>query len=82
MPVRQKGGAKPLPTVEVTLLRDETKERWRELCEQVIVEQDPDKFLATIQELLDILEDREERQRDAARSRTPRKQKLSQLVAL
>jgi hypothetical protein len=46
-------------------LRGETKERWRELCERDIVEQDPDRFIATIQELLQVLE--EERRRKASR---------------
>jgi hypothetical protein len=45
-------------------VRDQTKERWRELCERAIVEQDPQRFVATIQELLEVLEgDREERRR-------------------
>lgn len=73
MPVRQ-NGAKPLLIVEVTPLRGETKERWRELCEQAILEQDPDKFLATIEELLEVLEDREERRRNMTRLRIPRKE--------
>ena len=47
--------------LEVTALRGEIKERWRELCERAVVEQDPDRFLATIQELLEVLEDCEER---------------------
>jgi hypothetical protein len=42
-------------------LRDQTKERWRELCERATVEQDPDRFAQTIQELLQVLEEREER---------------------
>lgn len=37
----------------------ETKERWKELCERAVVEQDPDRFIATIQELLQVLEDNE-----------------------
>ena len=41
-------------------MRGETKERWRELCERVVSEQDPDRFEATIQELLQVLEGREE----------------------
>ena len=45
-------------------MRSETKERWRELCERAVDEQDPDGFVATIQELLQVLEDREERQRN------------------
>jgi hypothetical protein len=46
-------------------LRGETKERWRELCERVVVEQDPARFLATIQELLQVLEEKEERRHNA-----------------
>jgi hypothetical protein len=45
-------------------LQGETKERWRELCERAVDEQDPDRFVATIQELLQVLEDREERRRN------------------
>jgi hypothetical protein len=60
----------------VTLLRDETKERWRELCERVLVEQDPQRFEATIQELLRVLEDHEEQRRNALRLRTPRSESL------
>jgi hypothetical protein len=48
---------KPLP--------GETKERWRELCERVLLEEDPDRFLATIQELIQVLENNEERRRKA-----------------
>jgi hypothetical protein len=44
----------------MTTLRGETKERWRELCERAVVEQDPDRFLTTIQELLQVLEEREQ----------------------
>jgi len=41
-------------------LRGEAKERWRELCERAVVEQDPDRFLTTIQQLLQVLEEREQ----------------------
>lgn len=44
-------------------MRGETKERWRELCERAVIEQDPNKFVATIQELLQVLEDRERRRK-------------------
>jgi hypothetical protein len=37
-------------------LRRETDERWRELCERVVREQDPEKFEAAILELLEVLE--------------------------
>jgi len=66
------GGAKPLPYFGGdTPLRGETKERWRELCEEAVVEQDPDKFLATIQELLQVLEEKDERQRNRTVLRVP-----------
>jgi hypothetical protein len=42
-----------------------TKERWRELCEQAVVEQDPDRFLATIQELIQVLDENQKRRRNA-----------------
>jgi len=50
---------------EVTPLEDESKKRWRELCEQAVAEKDPDKFLATIHELLQVLEENEKRRRNA-----------------
>ncbi len=55
-------------------LRGETKERWRELCEELMVERDPDKFLTRIEELLDVLDEREQRQRDGM-LRTPLREK-------
>ena len=45
----------PLPE-EVNILGTQTKERWRELCEQIAVERDPDRFLAAIEELNQVLE--------------------------
>jgi hypothetical protein len=45
-------------------LRGKTKERWKEICERAVVEQDPDRFVATIQELLQELEDEEEQPRN------------------
>ena len=56
-------------------MRHETKERWRELCERAIAEQDPERFVATIQELLEALEDREERGRGLTVVRMPQRQK-------
>lgn len=52
-------------------MRGETKERWKELCERAAVEQDPDRFGATIQELRQALEDREERRRNVTVLRLP-----------
>jgi len=46
-------------------MRGETKERWKELCERALVEQDSERFLATIQELLQALDDNQERLRKA-----------------
>ena len=53
------------PTSGGDTLRDQTKERWRELCERVLIEQDPHRFEATIQELLRVLEDHEDQRRNA-----------------
>ena len=67
----------------MTPLRGETKERWRELCERAAVEEDPDRFLATIQELIQVLEDKEERQRkrDRLTSASENPAKISWQVA-
>jgi hypothetical protein len=56
-------------------LRGETKERWRELCERAAVEQDPDRFLTTIEELLQVLEEREETTAPRTRVRVPPSEK-------
>jgi hypothetical protein len=56
-------------------LRGETKECWKELCERVVVEQDPDRFVATIQELLQVLEDRHERRHNVTVSEVAVKEK-------
>jgi len=45
-------------------LRGETKERWKELCERAVAEHDPDRFVAAIQELLQVLENREKQRRN------------------
>ncbi len=34
----------------------EGKVQWKELCERAVAEQDPDRFLHAIQELIEILE--------------------------
>jgi hypothetical protein len=48
-------------------LRGETEERWRQICERAVIEQDPERFVSLIQELLQVLEnDEQERQRDSA----------------
>ena len=60
-------------------MRGETKERWRELCERAIAEQDPDRFLATIQKLLEALEDREDRRRGVTVVRMPQRQESDYL---
>jgi hypothetical protein len=36
-------------------LQGQTKERWKQLCEQAVVEQSPDKFLSIIEELDQLL---------------------------
>jgi hypothetical protein len=37
------------------------KERWRELCEQASVEQDPDKLLELVREINQLLEEKRTR---------------------
>ena len=46
-------------------MQRETKERWRELCERIVREQDPERFEATILELLKELEQDDRRRRNA-----------------
>ena len=54
----------PKAKVGGATLPGETKEHWKELCMRAIVEQDPNKFAATIQELIRALdEDENERAR-------------------
>jgi hypothetical protein len=36
-------------------------ERWMQLCAQAAIEQDPDKLLALVQEINDLLEEKERR---------------------
>ena len=51
----------------MTFLRGETEERWRQLCEQAVIEQDPERFVSLIQELLQELENEDqERRRNSA----------------
>ena len=42
-------------------MQRETKERWRELCERIVREQDPERFDAAILELLQVLEQDDQR---------------------
>jgi len=44
-----------------------TKERWRELCEQASVEQDPDKLLELVREINQLLEEKRTRLADKAK---------------
>jgi hypothetical protein len=59
------------------VLGEETKERWKVLCERVVNEQDPEKFVTTIEELiqeLESLESKEEKFKRAAAPHAPRPQ--------
>ena len=40
-------------------MRAESKLHWKELCERAVAEQDPDKFLCDIHELIEFLEKNE-----------------------
>ena len=52
-------------------MRGKSKERWRELCERVVSEQDPERFEATLQELLEELEEREKKAAPRDKVRVP-----------
>ena len=59
-------------------MQGETKERWRELCERIVHEQDPVRFDATILELLEVLE-RDDRRRHNAGLGVPLIEKAGKL---
>ena len=40
-------------------MQGETKERWLELCEQAAVEQDPQRLMALVKEICELLEAKE-----------------------
>lgn len=42
-------------------MQGENGERWRRLCEQAAVEQDPDKLLGLINEITQLLDQKEQR---------------------
>jgi hypothetical protein len=48
-------------------MQGDTGERWKKLCEQAAVEQDPQKLLQLIEEINRLLEVKEERLQQAAR---------------
>ena len=48
-------------SIEVFILRGETRERWQRLCEQAADEQDPEVLLKLIQEIDQLLSEKEER---------------------
>jgi hypothetical protein len=50
-----------LDETEAFMCRDGNKERWRLLCEQASVEQDPNKLQELITEINDLLEAKEAR---------------------
>jgi len=45
----------------LTFMQGETGERWRKLCEQAAVEQDPDRLLELAQEITRLLDEKEQR---------------------
>lgn len=42
-------------------MQGETSERWRKLCAQAAVEQDPDRLLEFMREITQLLDEKEER---------------------
>jgi hypothetical protein len=54
----------PLPFVTVlggTIMKGESRELWRQYCEQAAVEQDPKKLLELVKEINRLLEEKEQR---------------------
>jgi hypothetical protein len=47
----------------LTVMKAETGERWRALCQKAQTEQDPDKFMELIREITRLLEEKERRLR-------------------
>jgi hypothetical protein len=48
---------------EITMMKGETGERWRQLCEQAAVEQDSEKLLELVTQINLLLEEEEQRLR-------------------
>ena len=42
-------------------MQGETRERWQKLCEQAAVEKDPERLMALIQEINQLLDEKERR---------------------
>jgi hypothetical protein len=42
-------------------MQGETGERWRKLCEQAAIEQDPERLMLLIREINQLLEDKDKR---------------------
>jgi hypothetical protein len=58
-------------------MRGEKKERWMELCAQAADEQDPQKLLALVKEINDLLEEKERRLGVLPPKRTQQHENLS-----
>jgi hypothetical protein len=52
-------------------MRGERAERWRKLCELAVVEQDPEKLTALVEEINKLLEEKEKRLREQRQSSDP-----------
>ena len=50
-----------MPRVKEVAMKGETKERWMELCALAAVEQDPLKLMELVEEINDLLEEKERR---------------------
>jgi hypothetical protein len=48
-------------TTEVNAMNGQTKEVWKQFCEQAAVEQDPDKLIRLVAEINRMLEEKEHR---------------------
>jgi hypothetical protein len=47
-------------------MQGETRERWQKLCEQAVVEQDPDKLMELIRQINRLLDEKENRLKQRA----------------
>jgi hypothetical protein len=54
------------------MMKSETVERWRTLCQQAQTEQDPEKFMEIIEEITRLLEEKEQRLRNQETKDQPR----------
>jgi hypothetical protein len=58
----------PVSITVLERMKDQTKERWFQLCQLAAVEEDPNKLLALVTEINTLLERRQQQKTDSRRS--------------